>query len=224
MTETFKGCIFNLDGVLVDTARYHFEAWRRLANALGFDITPEQNKQLKGLGRIASLEKILDWGGVYMSEAEKMHWADVKNNWYIALIATMKPGEVLPGVLFFLRQAREMGMMIALSSSSQNARSVLKSTHLERYFDVIVDGGSIRRQKPDPECFLLATGEMGLLPSACLVFEDAPLGITAALLGGFTAVGVGREVDLRHAHAVVDGFENLSFDTLLVQFCERVLS
>lgn len=223
MTETFKGCIFNLDGVLVDTARYHFEAWRRLANALGFDITAEQNKQLKGLGRIASLEKILDWGGVYMSEAEKMHWADVKNNWYIALIATMKPGEVLPGVLFFLRQAREMGMMIALSSSSQNARSVLKSTLLEQYFDLIVDGGSIRRQKPDPECFLLAAGEMGLLPSACLVFEDAPLGITAALLGGFTAVGVGREVDLRHAHVVVDGFENLSFDTLLVQFCERVL-
>ncbi|MBK9337103.1 MAG: beta-phosphoglucomutase [Lewinellaceae bacterium] len=221
-TQTYRGCIFNLDGVLVDTAKYHYEAWRQLANSLDFDISREQNEQLKGLGRMASLETILSWGGIYLSEAEKMHWADVKNNWYIGLISNMKPGEVLPGVLYFLRQVREKGMKIALSSSSQNARAVLKSTGLEPYFDVIADGNTIKRQKPDPQCFLLPAEAMGLPPAECLVFEDAPSGITAALLGGFTAIGVGRKENLKQASVVIAGFENLRIDSLLAQHSERV--
>ena len=227
MIETrpsFKGCIFNMDGVLVDTSKYHHEAWRRLAEALGFDIAREQLYQLKGLGRMGSLEQILDWGGIYMSEAEKMHWADVKNNWYVALISGIKPSEVLPGALFFLRQVRAMGLQVALSSSSQNARSVLKSTNLEAFFDVIVDGAAIKRQKPDPQCFLLPAEAMGLEPADCLVFEDASVGVTAALLGGFAVVGVGREEDLSEASCTIAGFENLNFETLLTQLPERALS
>jgi len=222
--QQIKGCIFNLDGVIVDTGKYHYQAWRRLANQLGFDFTKEQNETLKGLSRMASLEKILEWGGIYMPEAEKMHWADVKNNWYVSLISNMKPGEVLPGVLFFLRQAREMGMKIALSSASQNARSVLRSTNIESFFDAIMDGNMVKKPKPDPQCYLMAAQALDLTPADCLVFEDAPLGITAALFGGFTVIGVGKPEHLINTHLTIPGFENLSINTLLSQLNLRVTS
>lgn len=213
-----------MDGVIVDTGRYHYQAWRRLANQFGFDFTREQHETLKGLSRMASLEQILDWGGIYLPEAEKMHWADVKNNWYVNLISDMKPGEVLPGVLLFLRQAREAGMATALSSASQNARPVLKSTHLEDYFDVILDGNQVKKQKPDPSCFLMAAQALNLTPAGCLVFEDSPPGIVAALRGGFTVIGVGKPEELALAHLVISGFENLSFEMLIEQITERVAS
>ncbi len=224
MVQRIQGCIFNLDGVIVDTGKYHYQAWRRLANQLGFDFSREQNAELKGLGRMASLEKILEWGDIYMPEAEKMHWADVKNNWYIGLISNMKPGEILPGVLLFLRQVRESGIKIALSSASQNARAVLKSTGIESFFDVVLDGNTVKKAKPDPQCFLMAANALELDAGACLVFEDAPLGIEAALLGGFPVVGIGPAPLLLKAHATIEGFENLSFNSLLAQLMERVPS
>jgi len=223
-TQNIKGCIFNMDGVIVDTAKYHYQAWRRLANQFGFDFTREQHEELKGLSRMASLETILEWGGIYMPEAEKMHWADVKNNWYIGLISNMKPGEVLPGVLNFLQQVRATGRITALSSASQNARSVLKTTNLESCFDVILDGNQVKKQKPDPSCFLMAALEMGLSPAECLVFEDAPPGVEAALRGGFTVIGVGKQEDLVKAHLVIKGFENLNFNTMVAHIVERAVS
>src|SRR5262245_58928759 len=192
LTEHIKGCIFNLDGVIVDTAKHHYTAWRRLANQLGFDFSPEKHEELRGLSRMASLEKILEWGDMYMTEAEKLHWADVKNNWYVELISNLRPADLLPGALLFLRQAREAGLKIALASASRSARQVLRNTHIESYFDVIIDGYSTRKVKPDPESFLLAAQALALLPSECMVFEDAALGIQAAIAGGFTVVGVGR--------------------------------
>ena len=222
--HTISGFIFNMDGVIVDTGKYHYQAWRRLANQFGFDFTKEQHEELKGLSRMASLEKILEWGDIYMPEAEKMHWADVKNNWYVTLISNMKPSEILPGVLFFLRQVRDSGCATALSSASQNARSVLKSTNLESCFDVILDGNEVKKQKPDPSCFLMAAQALRLSPSECLVFEDSPPGIEAALRGGFTAVGVGKPEDLPMAHLVIKGFENLTYSTLMTQILERAES
>lgn len=215
--EQIKGCIFNLDGVIVDTARYHYTAWRRLANQLGFDFSPEQHEELRGLSRMASLEKILEWGDMYMTEAEKLHWADVKNNWYVELISNLRPGDVLPGALLFLRQAREAGLKVALSSASRSARQVLKSTQLEPYFDAIVDGYSIRKVKPDPESFLLAAQALSLSPHECLVFEDAALGVWAGLAGGFTVIGIGSPEYLPNAHLVIPGFENLTLNNLLTQ-------
>lgn len=216
-SEQIKGCIFNLDGVVVDTAKYHYTAWRRLANQLGFDFSPEQHETLRGLSRMASLEKILEWGDIYMTEAEKLHWSDVKNNWYVELISNLKPGDVLPGALLFLRQVRESGLKIALSSASRSARQVLRSTHLEPYFDVVIDGYNIRKVKPDPESFLLAAQALDLLPSACLVFEDSALGVRAAATGGFMVVGVGQPEYLPDAHLVIPGFENLTLNDLLTQ-------
>lgn len=214
-SEQIKGCIFNLDGVIVDTAKYHYTAWRRLANQLGFDFSPEQHEELRGLSRMASLEKILEWGDIYMTEAEKLHWSDVKNNWYVQLISNLKPGDVLPGALLFLRQVRESGLKIALSSASRSARQVLHSTHLEPFFDVVIDGYGTRKVKPDPESFLLAAQALGLLPSECLVFEDAALGVWAGVAGGFTVVGIGKPEYLPKAHLVIAGFENLTFNELL---------
>lgn len=159
-----------------------------------------------------------------MPEAEKMHWADVKNNWYIGLISNMKPAEVLPGVLTFLGQIRELNIKLALSSASQSARSVLKSTLLESYFDVILDGNEVKKQKPDPSCFLMPAHELELAPASCLVFEDSPPGIEAAIRGGFTVIGVGKPEDLHKANLVINGFENLHFDTLIAQLTERVVS
>lgn len=213
--EHIKGCIFNLDGVIVDTSRHHYTAWRRLANQLGFDFSSEQHEELRGLSRMASFERILDWGDIYMTEAEKLHWSDVKNNWYLELISSLKPGDVLPGVLLFLRQVREAGIKIALASASKSARQVLRSTNLEVFFDAIIDGNSTRKPIPDPECFLLAADAMGLQPPTCLVFEDSAPGVTAALNGGFFVVGIGKPEYLKQAQLVIPGFENLTFSALL---------
>jgi beta-phosphoglucomutase len=210
--------------VLVDTARHHYAAWRRLANQLGFDFSPEQHAELRGLSRMASLEKILEWGDVYMTEAEKLHWSDVKNNWYVELISNLKPLDVLPGALLFLRQVREAGLKTALSSASKSAYPVLRSTHLEPYFDAVVDGYSIRKVKPDPDSFVLASQALGLQPTECLVFEDAALGVWAALAGGFNVVGIGKPEYLSQAHLVISGFENLTLNDLLIQLSEAAVA
>ena len=162
-----------------------------------------------------SLEKILEWGGLYMTEAEKLHWADVKNNWYQALVANMTPDEVFPGVLSFLDEVRRSGGKTALSSASRNARTVLKSTHLEPYFDVILDGSAARKSKPHPECFLLAATALNMAPSECIVFDDAVLGVQAALNGGFHIIGIGKAEYLPDAERVIPGFADCHLADIL---------
>ena len=215
LLEKMKGFVFNLDGVIVDTAKYHYLAWRQLADEMGVDFPPEQHEKLRSLSRMESLEKILEWGGLYMTEAEKLHWADVKNNWYQGLIANMTPEEVLPGVLPFLNEVRSNGGRTALSSASRNAGAVLKSTQLESYFDVILDGSAARKAKPHPECFLLASVALGLMPSECIVFDDAVLGVQAARHGGFHIVGIGKAEHLPMAEFVIPGFENCNLAEIL---------
>lgn len=214
-SEKIKGFIFNLDGVIVNTAKYHYIAWRRLADEMGVEFPPEQHEQLRSLSRMESLEKILEWGGLYMTEAEKLHWADVKNNWYQGLIAHMTPEEVFPGVLTFLEEVRSHGGKTALSSASRNAGAVLQSTNLESYFDVILDGSAARKAKPHPECFLLAAEALQLKPSECVVFDDAVRGIQAARNGRFHIVGVGKPEHLPDADLVIPGFEHYTLQDIL---------
>lgn len=209
-----KACIFDLDGVIVDTARYHFAAWRRLANSLGFDFSEADNEQLKGVGRMESLDIILGWGGVTLPQAEKEALAAKKNEWYKELIQHMQPDEILPGVTEFLNDLQSRGIRIALGSASKNAEEVIHSVGLSQTFDVIVDGRQTSRSKPDPEVFLLAAEALGFSPAECIVFEDAESGITAALSGGFRAVGVGNPEVLGKAHAVIPGFAGLTIDTI----------
>ena len=213
--QSFSGVIFNLDGVLVDTSVYHYAAWRRLENELGFDINQQEHETLRGLSRMASLEKILEWGNVYLTEAEKLHMSDVKNNWYKQLLVSVTPDHVLAGVVPFLTELKGAGFKIGLSSASKSARMVLNSTHLTSFFDVIIDGHSTRKSKPDPECFLMASRELGLLPTRCVVFEDSHLGVQAGLFGDFTVIGVGSSDYLTNAHAVIPNFENLSIKNML---------
>lgn len=209
-----RACIFDLDGVIVDTAKYHFFAWRRLANELGFDFSEEKNEQLKGVSRMDSLDLILQWGGVEKSAEEKEALASKKNGWYREYILKMDESEILEGVLPFLDELEQKGIRKAVGSSSKNASTIIEQIGLDDRFEVVIDGNKISRSKPDPQVFELGAEVMALSPQECIVFEDAERGVDAALSGGFYAVGIGGE-NLSHAHYVIPNFINHSFDEIL---------
>lgn len=205
-----KGFIFDLDGVLVDTAKYHYQAWRRMANELGFDFSEKENEELKGVGRRDSIEKILGWGKITLTEAEKNKLMDQKNDWYQDLIKSMDPDSALPGVRDFLESARDMSLTLALASSSKNAPKILELTDLTEFFTTVVDGTQITNSKPDPEIFLTAASRLKLNPSELVVFEDAQAGVEAALGGGFRTVGIGNKKSLADAEIVYRGLGDTS--------------
>ncbi len=198
-----KACIFDLDGVIVDTAHYHYLAWRRLANELGFDLSKEDNEKLKGVSRIHSLEIILNLGGISLSEYDKGVLANKKNGWFVDYLERMAPDEIFPGVKPLLNELRRRGIKIALASSSKNAKTVIQLLHIQNEFDVIVDGTMTVNSKPDPEIFLLAAKKLGLDPKDCLVFEDAEAGVEAALAAGMRCIGIGSPAQLSKANKVI---------------------
>lgn len=198
-----KACLFDLDGVLVDTATYHYQAWKRLANQLGFDFTEEQNEKLKGISRMESLDIVLGWGKLVKTEQEKLALATLKNTWYVEMINKMEASEILPGALQFLKSAKEDGLKLALGSASKNSSIILNRTGLLSYFDEIVDGNLVSKSKPDPEVFLKGAKLLGLNPEECVVFEDADAGVEAALAGNMKVVGIGNEGALKKANMVV---------------------
>lgn len=212
---SIQACIFDLDGVIVDTAHYHFLAWQQLANELGFNFDEKQNEQLKGVGRMESLDIILGWGNLTKTPEEKQSLATKKNNWYQEYIQRMKKEEILPGVLDFLDDLQEREIKMAVASSSKNAPTVLDVLEISDYFDAIVDGSQITRSKPDPQVFQLAAEKLGVQPEHSIVFEDAQAGIEAALDGGFFAVGIGTPEHLGEADFVMEGFENVDFEQLV---------
>ncbi len=209
-----KGCIFDLDGVIVDTAKYHFMAWRRLAKELGFEFTSEHNEALKGVSRMESLEILLKTGGISVSEKEKEHLASRKNGWYVEFISGMTPDEILPGSIRLLKALRKEGILTAIGSASRNAGTILDGIKLRDMFDVIVDGNKIQKAKPDPEVFLRGAQEMNLHPSNCLVFEDAQAGIEAAIAGGMRCVGVGNPKLLGKADIVIPDLKTIAVKQL----------
>lgn len=194
-----KAFLFDLDGVLVDTANFHYLAWRRLANQLGFELSPAMNEALKGVSRMDSLDRILDWGHIRMTDGEKQHLADTKNGWYVEMIRSMTPEDILPGALSLLRSLKERGTLLGLGSASRNAGTILKMTGLEVWFDVVVDGHTVRRSKPDPEVFLTGANALRVDPEACVVVEDAEMGLQAACAAGMFAVGIGDPAHLPSA-------------------------
>lgn len=209
-----KGCIFDLDGVIVDTAKYHFMAWRRLAKELGFIFTLEDNEALKGVSRMASLEILLRTGGVKATEKEKEMMAARKNGWYVEFITGMTPDEILPGSIRLLKALRKEGILTAIGSASKNAGMILDGIGLREMFDVIVDGNKIHKAKPDPEVFLRGAEEMGLAPGNCIVFEDAQAGIEAAIAGGMRCVGVGSPELLGKADMVIPDLRKITINQL----------
>lgn len=205
-----RGFIFDLDGVLVDTARYHFKAWRKLANSLGIDFSETENEQLKGVSRRNSLEKILNWGQKTVSESDFDRLMEQKNNWYLEFIEHMDSEEVLPGAREFLDRTQEAGLKIALGSASKNALLILEKTGLQKYFDVIIDGNSTDRSKPDPQVFLMGAEGLSIAPNEGVVFEDSISGLEAARRGGFHCVGIGNADSLGAEEYLVSGLHEVS--------------
>ncbi|MDB5130869.1 MAG: yvdM [Mucilaginibacter sp.] len=210
----YNACIFDLDGVIVDTAIYHYKAWKRLANELGFDFTEENNEKLKGVSRVRSLELILEWGGVTKTEAEKEELAARKNNWYVEMINHMTPAEILPGAKEFLEACRTAGIKTALGSASKNSMTILDHINLTGLFDAIIDGNKVTRAKPDPEVFLKGAEALNVLPANCVVFEDAIAGVEAAIKGGMKVVGIGSPKVLGAADLVIGGLNEMSLEKL----------
>jgi beta-phosphoglucomutase len=212
--NNIKACIFDLDGVIVDTAVYHYKAWKRLANELGFDFTEEQNEHLKGVSRTRSLELILQWGSVTKTDAEKEELATRKNNWYVDMIGHMKPDEVLPGAREFVQACRDAGIKTALGSASKNSVTILEKINMITLFDVIIDGNKVSKAKPDPEVFLKGAEELHIEPADCVVFEDAIAGVEAAINGGMKVVGIGSPKVLVGADLVIGGLAEMSLEKL----------
>ena len=211
------GSIFDLDGVVVDTAKYHFLAWKRIAEEIGVSFTKEYNEKLKGVSRMHSLEIILEAGGVEASEDEKLKLATRKNEWFVDYLNKMSPEEILPGVLHFIEQLKSKDIKVALGSASKNAKRALQNIGLMECFEVIIDGTMVSKAKPDPEVFLAAAKALDLPSENCLVFEDAVAGVQAAHNGGMKCVGVGDPEILYEAELVISSFEKLSWDDLTKQ-------
>jgi len=211
---TIKACIFDLDGVIVDTAVYHYKAWKRLANQLGFDFTEEQNEKLKGVSRTRSLELILQWGGISKSPAEQEELATLKNTWYVDMISHMTPAEILPGAKEFLLTCRAAGLKTALGSASKNSAMILEKVDIVDLFDAVIDGNKVTKAKPDPEVFLKGAEAVGVSPAECVVFEDAIAGVEAAIAGGMKAVGIGSSDVLVEANLVISGLDKMSLEKL----------
>jgi nigerose phosphorylase len=204
-----QAAIFDLDGVIVDTAKYHYLAWKRLASELGFEFSAEHNERLKGVSRIRSLEIVLEIGGITATESQKTEWAIRKNNWYLEYICRIRPAEILPGVVALINHLRSQGLKIALGSASKNAPLILENLGINPLFDVIIDGNQVSKAKPDPEVFLTAARELNILPAHCVVFEDAAAGIEAARNAGMLSVGIGDAQILRQADLVIRDMSKL---------------
>ncbi len=202
--KRYASALLDLDGVIVDTAKYHYLAWRRLAKELGFDFTERDNERLKGVSRVRSLEILLEIGGLQFDEETRTALAAKKNGWYVDYISNMDASELLPGAIDCLYRMREMRVKTAVCTASKNAPLILNRLGIRAMFDAVVDGNKVSRAKPDPEVFLRGATEVGVAPEDSVVFEDAEAGIEAAKRGGMYAVGVGRAEVLTEADWVVD--------------------
>ena len=211
---TRKGFIFDLDGVIVDTAKYHFLAWKNLANSLAVDFTKEQNEQLKGVSRINSLEKILNWGNKTVSADEFQKLLVQKNEEYLEYITKMDKSEILPDTERILDFLIQNNQGIALGSASKNAVPILEKINLLSKFECIIDGNSVIKGKPNPEVFLKAADGIQVPPAECIVFEDSIAGIQAANAADMISIGIGEQNVLYEADYVFQDFTELSVEFL----------
>lgn len=207
-----KTFIFDLDGVIVDTAKYHFLAWQKLANELGITFTHEDNEQLKGVSRVASLDLILKWGEKIISQVEKEKFLIQKNEDYLSYIENIDSSEILPGVMKVLEYLKKNNQNIVLGSASKNARPILEKTGILHFFDAIVDGNDVSKAKPDPEVFLLGAKNVNANQKDCIVFEDSVAGVQAANIAGMKSIGIGDKNTLHEAKFIFKDFDEISMD------------
>ncbi|CDF80748.1 beta-phosphoglucomutase [Formosa agariphila KMM 3901] len=205
-----KGFIFDLDGVIVDTAKYHFLAWKNLANSLGFDFTETQNEQLKGVSRVESLKKILAWGETSVSEEKFQELMTLKNTEYLEFINKMDNSEILPDVPRVLDYLKDNNQGVSLGSASKNARIILEKVNILSKFEAIVDGNDVSKAKPDPEVFLNAATAINVKPEDCIVFEDSVAGVQAANAAHMISIGIGSQDVLHEADYIFNDFTEIS--------------
>lgn len=209
-----KGLLFDLDGVIVDTAKYHYLAWKDLADKLEIPFTKEENERLKGVSRLRSFEIILEIGNKKMTQEEKEYYCTLKNDNYLKYIMKLEKEEILPGVKEFLNSCKEKKYKIALGSASKNSMLILERLELLNFFDDIVDGTKVSSAKPNPEVFIKGAEKLGLEPKECIVFEDAAAGIEAAHRGGMKAVGIGDIQNLPKADIIIPGFTDITIEEI----------
>lgn len=214
ITDALAAVIFDLDGVLTDTAAYHEQGWQHLADEQGWALDSELADELRGVSRMGSLERILQVNGVEASEDDKQRWADAKNSYYVAALADVSSDDLLPGARELVEACTRAGLAVAIGSSSRNARMVLERLGIAELFDAVSDGHAAEHAKPAPDLFLHAAGQLGVEPARCAVIEDAASGVDAALAAGMIAVGVGPADRLGHAHHRVDRVADLDVDAL----------
>jgi len=209
-----KGFIFDLDGVIVDTAHFHFKAWKKTADEIGFNLTEELNEKLKGVSRVASLQKILEWADVSISQEQFEKITYEKNEDYLSYVRKMTKADILPGVYDFIENLKQRGYPIGLGSASKNAMHILERVELLKMFDVIVDGNSVTKAKPDPEVFLNAAKLLNIQPQDCIVFEDSEAGIQAANIAKMTSIGIGNPTILFEAKYCFKDFTEINSEIL----------
>lgn len=209
MLNNIKGAIFDLDGVIVNTAKYHYLAWKRLAKELGFEFSETDNEKLKGVSRMKSLDILLKIGNIEVSEQEKFKLAEKKNTWYVEYVSNIDERELLCGAKELIILLKNAGIKIALGSASKNAPLIMRNLGIESLFDCIIDGNKVSKAKPNPEVFILAAIGMGLANSECIVFEDAEAGVEAAKRAGMKCIGIGDKTILKKADLVIDGLYKL---------------
>jgi beta-phosphoglucomutase len=214
-----KAFIFDLDGVIVDTAKYHFLAWQKIAQQLGIEFTPEHNEELKGVSRVRSLDIILELGNIQASQEDKNKWLIQKNEDYLSYLVDMDESEILPGVLPVLQHLKYKKQLIALGSASKNARPILEKTNTIQYFDAIVDGNDVTNAKPDPEVFIRAAKLLNVANENSIVFEDSVAGIQAANIAKMTSIGIGETAIL---HEAKYNFKDFTF--IDVSFIEALIN
>lgn len=213
-----KAFIFDLDGVIVDTAKYHFLAWQKLSQELGIEFTPEHNELLKGVSRVRSLDIILELGDINASQENKDKWLIQKNEDYLSYLVAIDESEILPGVLTILHYLKDNNQLIALGSASKNARPILEKTGILALFDVIVDGNDVSNAKPDPEVFLQAAKKLNVSNENSIVFEDSVAGIQAANIANMISIGIGEATTLHEAKYIFKDFTfiDISFIETLI--------
>lgn len=213
MKDKIKGFIFDLDGVITDTAEYHYKSWQTLADEEGLTFNREINEQLRGVSRMDSLDIILD--GKDVPEETKKEWTDRKNGYYQEYLEEISKDDILDDMESKLKRLIEDGYKIAVASSSRNAKKVLKNLGITEMFDTISDGNSVENAKPAPDLFLHTAEKIGLKPEECVVLEDAESGVEAALAANMKAVGVGPEKRVGKAHLVYSSVEEIDFDEII---------
>jgi len=213
-----QACIFDLDGVLVDTVGLHFESWSKLAKSLGHELPFELKDKFRGASRLKSLGYILDDLSITASEKDKIKFCHLKNKWYQQSLENINETIILDGAKDLLVELSNSNIKIALASASGNAKLIVQKLNLDYLFDALVDANDVKKTKPDPEVFLTAASQLNCKPANCIVFEDSPLGITAAIKGGFKSIGIGNEINKSTVDLHVSELSELNLKGILFHF------